>query len=154
MEYWRRLREYFGSERFIITAAAGGIVREGRVLLVKNNVFDTWQTPGGIQEMGESLRETAEREIREELGLDLRAGPLVSVYSNPEWNIDYPDGGRIQQVLHFFRMEGELGEIHLQESELLAYDFFDMQNLPEAMMPSCRQQVRDLLEFNGTTIEH
>ena len=53
------------------------VVRDGRVLLVKRANppgKGQWAIPGGLVEKGETLQEAAEREIREETGLVIRAG--------------------------------------------------------------------------------
>ncbi|WP_135826170.1 NUDIX hydrolase [Halorussus ruber] len=50
----------------------GALVRDGdgRIVLVRNRWSDGWVLPGGDVEPGESLREAAVREVREETGLD------------------------------------------------------------------------------------
>jgi len=59
----------------------GGIVVDrGRVLLVRRGhapLKGEWSIPGGLVELGESLREAVEREIQEETGLLVKArGPM------------------------------------------------------------------------------
>ncbi len=131
------------TERVIKTAAAGGIIQDQSILMVYSKALDTWQIPGGIQEVGETIQETIEREIREELGLDFSAETLVSVYSGTEWNVDYPDGGKIQQVLFFFLMKGELARLRLQESEITDAQFFPFTALPDNTMSCCRQKIQN-----------
>ena len=96
MDYWQRIRRAAGKEPLIIPGAAGAIIHEGKILLVRHNLLKKWQIPGGVQEIGESIRQTAQREIREELNLDLKAGSLISVLSDPKWTIELPDGSKIQ----------------------------------------------------------
>lgn len=52
----------------------GALVRdgEGRIALVRNRWSDGWVLPGGNVEAGETLREAAVREVREETGLAAR----------------------------------------------------------------------------------
>ena len=66
-------------------AGVGVIVRkDGKVLLGKRvgkHGQDTWSFPGGLMEFGESFEESAIREIREEVGIELKnvhAGPYVN----------------------------------------------------------------------------
>lgn len=63
---------------------AGLIWRDHRVLITKrpegSHLAGLWEFPGGKQEGGETLRACLEREIREELGVEVRARDhLISV---------------------------------------------------------------------------
>ncbi|MBI4769203.1 MAG: NUDIX domain-containing protein [Chloroflexi bacterium] len=152
MDYWHRLRQLAGKQTLIVPGAAGAIVHDGKVLLVRHGLLKKWQVPGGVQEVGESIQQTVEREIREELGLNLKAGPLIAVYSGPEWTLEYPDGSRLQQLLLFFMMEGPLLPIRAQETELTAHRFFAPNDVPEDTMACCKQKVRDALAYTGKVI--
>lgn len=72
-------REYPDSPRVGVGAV---VLREGRVLLVRRGAAPAtglWAIPGGALELGETLQEAAEREIREETGIAIRAGePLFT----------------------------------------------------------------------------
>jgi len=59
------------------------IVDSGRVLLIKRGkapLLGEWSIPGGLLEIGETLRQAAEREAREETGLQVRATALLGVF--------------------------------------------------------------------------
>jgi phosphoribosylformylglycinamidine cyclo-ligase len=65
-------------------SAAAGLVldRAGRVLLVRRAIEPyrgAWALPAGYQEIDEEPARTAEREVREETGLTVRAGPLFDL---------------------------------------------------------------------------
>lgn len=62
--------------------AAGGIVwdkkgAERRVAIVHRPKYDDWSLPKGKPEPGEEIAETAWREIREELGVDVDFGDFA-----------------------------------------------------------------------------
>jgi 8-oxo-dGTP diphosphatase len=61
--------------------SAGLICRDdrGRILLVRPTYTTVWHVPGGAVETGESPRQAASREAREELGIDLHVGRLLVV---------------------------------------------------------------------------
>ena len=58
--------------------AAGIIWKDGRVLITKRpegtHLAGYWEFPGGKREDNETLEECLEREIREELGMEVRTG--------------------------------------------------------------------------------
>jgi len=64
--------------------AVGAVVfNKDKVLLVlraKPPAENHWTIPGGCVELGETLQEAAEREIREETGLTIRAGEPVYTF--------------------------------------------------------------------------
>jgi 8-oxo-dGTP pyrophosphatase MutT (NUDIX family) len=59
---------------------------EGRVLLCQLTYKRDWDLPGGVVEVGESPHLAVTREIEEELGLVLPAGPLVLTDWLPPWS--------------------------------------------------------------------
>ena len=62
----------------------GGVVFiDGRVVLVKRRhepLAGQWSLPGGAIELGETLHEGLRRELREEIGIETRVGPLVELF--------------------------------------------------------------------------
>jgi ADP-ribose pyrophosphatase YjhB (NUDIX family) len=52
---------------------------EGRILVVEPTYKTTWDVPGGVVERDESPRQAAQREIHEELGLDVEPGAMLAV---------------------------------------------------------------------------
>ncbi len=59
------------------------IIEVGRVVLVKRGhapLAGEWSIPGGVLEVGETLREAAVREAFEETGLTIEPGDLLGVF--------------------------------------------------------------------------
>lgn len=77
----------------MIPVVAALIVRGGRLLIARRpegrHMAGRWEFPGGKLEKGESPEDAVEREIREELGLDVRAGRIYQAiaYSYPEKDV-------------------------------------------------------------------
>ncbi|HEY2391663.1 MAG TPA: NUDIX hydrolase [Candidatus Angelobacter sp.] len=65
-----------------IVGVGAVIIDQGRVLLIKRGsppLLGEWSLPGGVVELGETLRAAAERESLEETGLLVKAGQVIEV---------------------------------------------------------------------------
>ncbi len=153
LDYWQRIRQLVGSEVLILPSVAGAITEGNRILLVRHRLLDKWQIPGGLLELDESIQTAVKRELREELGIQLEIDELISVYSGSNWTIEYPNKDRVQQVLFFFRMKGDVSEdqIRIQKSEISEWRFHDLRNIPDDTIECCKQKAKDLLEYKGRT---
>ena len=70
------------------------VFKDDRVLLVRRGKAPregSWSLPGGRQRLGETLRETARREVREETGCDVAVTALLDALDS----ITRDDGGAI-----------------------------------------------------------
>ncbi len=59
------------------------IIEDGRVLLIKRGkapLLGEWSIPGGLLELGETLRQAAAREALEETGLVVETADLLGVF--------------------------------------------------------------------------
>jgi 8-oxo-dGTP diphosphatase len=66
-----------------IVGVGAVIVHEGKVLLARRGappLQGEWSLPGGVVELGETLRVAAEREALEETGLIVEAGEVLEVF--------------------------------------------------------------------------
>jgi mutator protein MutT len=78
-----------------IVSVGAVIVDEARVLLIKRGqapLQGRWSLPGGVVEVGETLRDALVREVREETGLDVDVGEVLDVLERIERAAD----GRIE----------------------------------------------------------
>lgn len=113
----------------------------GRVLLVKPVYKDPWEIPGGGVEADESPLAACVREVREELGLDLRDVRLRS--------IDYrgPVEGIRGDALRFVFFGGvlshdETARFRLQASELSEWRFVKEEDLDAFVTPVMARRLR------------
>lgn len=68
-----------------IVGVGAVIIHDGRALIVQRAGEPRkgeWTVPGGVLEIGETLRSGTEREVLEETGLVVKAGPVVDVFEN------------------------------------------------------------------------
>jgi ADP-ribose pyrophosphatase YjhB (NUDIX family) len=83
----------------------------GRVLLVRRTDNDLWALPGGAQEIGEYIAETAVRETKEEAGVDIEVTRLVGIYTNPNHVVEFTNGEVRQQFSICFRAQALGGQL-------------------------------------------
>lgn len=154
MEYWKFIREKVGQEKVLFNGCIGAIVKGDKILLVFDKGRKHWQLPGGLQDLEESVEQTAIREISEELGIKGTIKELISVYSDPKWSFVYPNGDPLQIVDFLFLMEvseEELEKIKIDENEITEYNWFSFSELPETLHPKCRLMCKDIQEYKGRT---
>jgi ADP-ribose pyrophosphatase YjhB (NUDIX family) len=77
-----------------LVACVGAVVHDarGRLLLIRRGHDPhrgSWSLPGGRVEAGESAEQAVEREVREETGLDVRAGAPVGRVLIPAGAVTY-----------------------------------------------------------------
>lgn len=63
-----------------------------RIPMIRRTGNKYWSIPGGGMEPGESIREAAAREVKEEIRVDCEIAGLVGIYSNPRHVAAYDDG--------------------------------------------------------------
>ena len=68
------------SEATDIKFERAAVVRDGKILLVKEISDGKWSMPGGWADVGDMPAEAAEREAKEESGFDVKAVKIVGVF--------------------------------------------------------------------------
>lgn len=66
-----------------IVAVGGVVIHESRVLLIRRGkppLEGRWSIPGGLLEVGETIAQGIERELREETGVRVRVVDLMEIY--------------------------------------------------------------------------
>jgi ADP-ribose pyrophosphatase YjhB (NUDIX family) len=155
VEYWRFIRQAVGPARVIIPGVDAAIVREDHVLLVRNRANGRWFLPGGLQELGETVVDTAVREVREEIGVKLAPGRLMAVYSGDRWIRRYARGEELQSLTFLVEMHVDddlAGRVRLDTEELSDWRWFALGALPEDMQDYARDMCDVIRVFDGLTL--
>lgn len=77
-----------------LVVAVAVIVRndDGKLLMIQRSDNGLWAVPGGAQDIGETTRQAAIREVAEETGYDVEITGVSGIYSDPRHVIAYDDG--------------------------------------------------------------
>lgn len=127
MSYIAWLRRRVGRRKiFLVFATVVLQDEDGRVLLQRRADFDWWGLPGGALELDEDIEGCARRELREETGYE--AGPLrlLGVYTEPEFDVTYPNGDKVQPFTFCFAGTVQGGQPRPDGVETTGQQFFDL----------------------------
>jgi ADP-ribose pyrophosphatase YjhB (NUDIX family) len=120
--------------------------REGRILLQRRRDSGNWALPGGAMDIGETLAESALREVREETGFDVRIDRIVGIYSDPGHVFAY-DNGEVRQEFSICLACTITGGALRVSGESTAVEFFAAGEIAGLRMhESIRIRIRDYTE--------
>lgn len=145
-DYITYIREMVGHNKIILSAACCIITDEnGCILLQQRGDSGKWGLPGGIMELGESMDETAVREVYEETGLQVEVDGFQGIYS--KYFAEYRNGDVAQPIVAVFIAHITGGNLKCDGEETTALDYFATDALPEIF---CDQHEDILSDFiNG-----
>ena len=124
---------------FIQTGSAVIIRNEsGQILLQERTDRDKWGLPGGCQDLGEDLRNTAVREAFEETGIKLDPNKilLIDTLSGESRKNSYPNGDIVYNNTSLYLAEVSMDDVsNLKgDSETKRLRFFNPDEVPENLM--------------------
>ncbi|MFC1961097.1 NUDIX domain-containing protein, partial [Chloroflexota bacterium] len=141
--YVKWLREQVGSQLIYLVYGVAVIFDEqGRVLVQSRYDFDWLSVPGGVMELGESLAETARREVYEETGIQAEIKGLVGIVTDPQYNLLYPNGDKVQQWTAVFWGEAVGGSLLPDGGETLDTFFIESAEFLQNTHPCNREYLR------------
>ena len=143
MEYFKQLRKHVGHAPLILPGAVVIIVDKHGDVLLQERHDQSWGLPGGLMELGESLIETARREVREETGLEVDDLILLEILSGPEYYYKIANGDEFYSVTALYTTNIFAGELTPDPEETLSLKFCSLRRLPERM----DQEYRDCLRI-------
>lgn len=122
--------------------------QHGRILLVDPGYKPEWDMPGGMAEANEPPNRAVERELKEELNLDIQVGRLLCVdWVSPHGPWDdllafIFDGGQVS--------DEQIAGLELHDEELNAFEFCSYEQAAKRLRPYVWRRVAVALEaLNG-----
>jgi 8-oxo-dGTP diphosphatase len=136
LHYIQWIRSCVGHRKIFLTFATVILQDEqSRILLQRRTDFDFWGLPGGALELGETIVDCAHRELLEETGFSSGNFELVGVYSDPKYDLTYPNGDQVQQFTICLRAQTYEGDGQPDRVETTEQRFFTCSEIPFDEMP-------------------
>lgn len=101
------------------------VLEAGKLLLIQRSDNGLWCMPGGAAEVGETLAQAAERELREETGIEGKARRVVGLFDSRLWH-----SGMKRHMVHIVFLVERIAGTPTRSSESLDVAYFAETELP------------------------
>lgn len=113
--------------KYTVVAAHGLIEKNGKFLVTRRALIDDympglWDLPGGTIEFGEDIKKALTREIKEETGLKVKIGKILSAYG-------YQSGENRHQFQLIYKCNHSSGEVKFDSRFHMDYRWIDLAEL-------------------------
>lgn len=147
--YIQEMRKLVGTQALMVIGSMVALFNEkGEILLQQRADIDKWGFPGGVMEYGESLEETALRELYEETGLRARDLRFIEILSGEKECHQYPNGDEIFGVTAVYTTSTASGELSINDGESINIEFFPLNNLPFKLVEKSEYIIRKYFAGN------
>lgn len=132
MNYVKHMRQYIGHRPLVLVGANVLLLdaRRRRLLLQRRTDNGLWGLLGGGMEPGETLEQTARREVMEESGLEMGPLTLFGVYSGEALHYTYPNGDEVYDVNVVYVATVRRGVPRTDPDEGYELRYFPLDKLP------------------------
>ncbi|TDC79132.1 NUDIX domain-containing protein [Actinomadura sp. 7K507] len=107
---------------------------KGEILMIRRTDNDNWALPGGAVDLGESVKQAAIRETREETGIDIDIIGLVGIYSDPKHVIHYTSNDEVRQEFSILLIGQGLGGQLTPSNESSAVEWLSSSHITALLM--------------------
>lgn len=119
----------------------------GRILLIQRTDNGNWSLPGGAMDLGETIRQAAIRETREETGIEVEITGISGIYTNPGHVLHYTSNDEVRQEFSVVFIGTAVGGVLATSSESSRVEWVEPGSIEELPMhPSMRARIGYFLE--------
>lgn len=136
MGYVEELRKLVGHRPLILVGAVVVVRNDAGEILLQHRSDGAWGLPGGLMDLGESLEETARREVLEETGLQVGRLTLLGLFSGPEYYLKLANGDELYSVTSVYLTHEFRGQVVADGLESREVRFFPLDEAVSRLSPS------------------
>lgn len=146
--YLGGLRAKVGDDQILITIGARCVLRDeaGRILLIRRSDNQRWAMPAGTMELGDTLGQTAIREVYEETGLTAHGVTPFALYTSLDTRPNMYGQG-YQHITMACRVDGWSGTLVRSTDETIDAAWYAVDALPEGVGSDAARTLADLAAF-------
>lgn len=120
------------------------VTKGDKILLVKNLKTDFYTVVAGFVESGETLEECLQREVREEVGIEIKN---IAYFGSQPWPFPH-------SLMIAFTAEYDKGDLNIEHNELLHADWYAVDDIPDIKLKPipfsiARQLIGSFIETNS-----
>ena len=130
MSYIKDIRKFIGHSPMLSAGATVVVLKDNKILLNLRSDTNTWGIPGGALELGETLEDTAARELMEETNLYAMSYTLLNVFSGKDFYFKYPNEDELYSVAVLYMANGVTGDLRITDGESFELRYFAKTELP------------------------
>jgi ADP-ribose pyrophosphatase YjhB (NUDIX family) len=106
----------------------GAVILDDKLLLVREIIDNCWTMPGGWADVGESPRQSVEREVLEESGFSVRAVKIIGIYDANRFNEVPLTLSHAYKIIFLCEI---LGGVISTSNETSEANFYGLEEIPE-----------------------
>jgi len=149
-DYIKEIRKLIGTRPVILVGSTIIVINNNNeILLQHRSDTEEWGLPGGAMEIGESLEETAARELFEETGLRAENFLFLDLLSGRELYYKYPNGDEVFNVISVYLAKEIYGELAISDGESLDLKYF----APKALPSNLDERARLIIKKHFYSVE-
>lgn len=153
MSYVSEIRSIIGHKMLLLAGANVILARDDDFILLQQRKDGSWGLPGGLLEPGESLEETAVREVKEETNLDINTLNFIKVFSGAEYSFTLANKDEINVITALYFSDAWSGELRNDPTEGLQLKFYPPNRLPVPMDEEYSTYIRYYLSHKNNSDE-
>jgi mutator protein MutT len=151
--YVKTIRKAIGAEKIFVPGVRGIIVNHNQeILLQLRTDTSSWGLPAGSVELNETARQALSREVKEETNLEIISAEPMSLSCGPSQQFTYPNGDCIQCFALTFVVKEWRGQPTPDMDEGSELRFFALSDLPENLIPTHKETLKDYARYDGNFI--
>jgi mutator protein MutT len=143
-EYVKSMREHIGHGPLLLVAAGAIVYKDSKILLQRRADDGTWAIHGGCLELGETVEETARRELKEEIGIIPTKLEFYKIFSGEDMHYICTSEDEVYAIIVIFLCDEYEGELKPDYDEVLEIKWFDVDNLPENINAQDKVILKDI----------